>query len=276
MVECTLVGQGRTAEVLAVESGRVLKLYRAGFPRGVAAEEARVSRLVREAGLAAPAVFNGSACDGLVERDDRVGILYERVEGHSMLHEAAAHPWRMRAYGRQFARLHAEMHSARIPSLQSQRAALRRAIDRAEERFDPRLVERARTALEGLPDGDAVCHGDFHPDNILMGPRGPVIIDWAPTKRGSADADVARTVLLARHGGFPPGAPWRVLAPMVVARRLFSRIYLREYFARTGRSWRDIERWLGVVAVARVAEGIPGESALLARVADRHLPKPLD
>jgi thiamine kinase-like enzyme len=28
-----------------------------------------------------------------------------------------------------------------------------------------------------LTPGTAPCHGDFHPENVLLTPRGPVVID---------------------------------------------------------------------------------------------------
>lgn len=54
---------------------------------------------------------------------------------------------------------------------------------------------------------------DFHPDNVLLAARGPVIIDWPDATRGQPLADVARTSLLLRLGGLPPGWP-RLCAPL--------------------------------------------------------------
>ncbi len=265
------IGEGRTAEVFAWSDGRVLKLYRVGFARDRAAEELRVARLVSAAGLAAPAAYDAESPDGVLEEGGRFGILVERIDGVSMLREMARRPWRLRRYSRQFARLHAAMHLTRIPSLPEQHRAVGRAIERAAETAGPRLAERARVALACLPDDDVVCHGDFHPDNVLLSRRGPVIVDWEPVKKGAAAADVARTVLLARYGGFPPGTPWRVRVPIALARRLFLRLYLREYTRITGMPWREVEAWLGVMAIARIAERIPHEANVLLRVATRRL-----
>ena len=268
------IAEGRTAEVFAWSDGRVLKLYRAGFGRDGAAKEFRVARLVSNAGLAAPAVYDAGSPDGVLEQDGRCGILAERIDGVSMLREMARRPWRVRRYSRQFARLHAAMHSTRIPSLPEQRRAIGRAIDRAADVAGPQLAGRARRALALLPDDGVVCHGDFHPDNVLLSRRGPVIVDWEPVTRGAAAADVARTVLLARHGGFPPGTPWRVRVPMALARRLFLRLYLREYTRITGMPWHEVEAWIGVMAVARTAERIPHEANVLLRIAAQRLLDP--
>ena len=89
------IAEGRTAEVFAWSDGRVLKLYRAGFGRDGAAKEFRVARLVSNAGLAAPAVYDAGSPDGVLEQDGRCGILAERIDGVSMLREMARRPWRL-------------------------------------------------------------------------------------------------------------------------------------------------------------------------------------
>lgn len=44
-----------------------------------------------------------------------------------------------------------------------------------------------------MPDGNQLCHGDFWGGNILMSPRGEVIIDWNRACYGNPLADLART-----------------------------------------------------------------------------------
>ena len=61
--------------------------------------------------------------------------------------------------------------------------------------------------LDSLPDGDRLCHGDFHPGNILRTDGEPVIIDWPNVTAGDPTADYVRTDLMMRMGSIPPGAP---------------------------------------------------------------------
>ena len=103
-----LIGTGRTAEVFAWGDGQVLKLYRAGMPAQWVADEARVGRIVVDAGLAAPVIGD------IVELDGRLGVVYERLDGPSMLDYMASHPAEIPALGRQFAELHAQMHDCQI------------------------------------------------------------------------------------------------------------------------------------------------------------------
>jgi aminoglycoside phosphotransferase (APT) family kinase protein len=52
--------------------------------------------------------------------------------------------------------------------------------------------------LERLPGGGALCHCDFHPNNVIMSSRGLIAIDWAVGSRGNPLADLARSWLISR------------------------------------------------------------------------------
>ncbi len=65
-------------------------------------------------------------------------------------------------------------HPDDLPSL---RDLVRRKIDTAAE-LPVELADFALEKLDGLPDGDRLCHGDLHPGNLLLGRDGPAVIDW--------------------------------------------------------------------------------------------------
>jgi aminoglycoside phosphotransferase (APT) family kinase protein len=72
-----------------------------------------------------------------------------------------------------------------------------------------------------------VCHGDFHPGNVLAAPGGSAlhVIDWTRAGVGDRHGDIAWTLL-----GFEVAAPrsaYRVL--MRVLRRRLQRAYLDGY-----------------------------------------------
>ena len=47
--------------------------------------------------------------------------------------------------------------------------------------------------IDKLADGDTLCHGDFHPGNILLSGDGAFIIDFMNVCCGNYLYDVART-----------------------------------------------------------------------------------
>jgi Ser/Thr protein kinase RdoA (MazF antagonist) len=65
-----------------------------------------------------------------------------------------------------------------------------------------RTLARLHTALHALPGRDPdtpgrrILHLDLHPDNVILGPRGPVVIDWRNAADGRPDVDVALTAVI--------------------------------------------------------------------------------
>jgi aminoglycoside phosphotransferase (APT) family kinase protein len=50
-------------------------------------------------------------------------------------------------------------------------------------------------------DDARLVHFDLHPANVLLGPDGPVLIDWTNARAGDPDADLALTWLIAETSG---------------------------------------------------------------------------
>ena len=58
--------------------------------------------------------------------------------------------------------------------------------------------------MDALPGGRALCHGDFHPDNVLVDGEKAMVIDWMNLSRGDAMCDVAQTWFLLACSPLPP------------------------------------------------------------------------
>lgn len=251
-----LLGQGRTAEIYAWGDGQVLKLFRSGFPVEWIHREMQATRVAYEAGLSAPAVGD------IVEMDGRTGVVYERVDGISMLQSFAAKPWTFPSAVRRFAEFQARMHNCTGSELPSQREWLRNGIQRVVQ-LTVEVKDQVLHTLERLPDGNAICHGDYHPDNVIVSSRGPVVIDWMNTTQGNPLADVARTSLMCRVGASPQGASRPVRWATRLGQSAFHRAYLRAYARRRPFDRQQLEAWIPVVAAARLAERIPEEESRL-------------
>jgi aminoglycoside phosphotransferase (APT) family kinase protein len=212
----------------------------------------------------------------VVELEGRLGIVYERIEGRSMLEEVARRPWRLLSLVRQFTDLHLQMHRTvemRLPSGRELLARLLRESAHLDEETRRWLLER----LDALPDADTICHGDFHPDNILISPRGPIVIDWMSVTRGHPLADVAGTFLLLRVAEIP-GSVGRILRGLLeMLRNLLLFLYLRRYFEHSPHERREMDDWVPVMAGVYLGQGLTEteEARLIAMIdAARRIPPP--
>jgi uncharacterized protein (TIGR02172 family) len=253
------IGQGRTADVYAWGEDRILKLYQDWMPVHLVEQEYAITRAAQAAGVPVPAT------EEVVEVDGRFGIVFERVQGPSMLKVMQTKPWSMGTVVRQMAGLHAQIHGCSVPpGLPSQRAQIENGIDASKD-LPEAQKEIARRYLSQFPEGDRLCHGDFHPDNILVSDHGPVIIDWFTGTRGNPLADVSRTSLLFSTGGLPPQMPRPAQLVINASRALVYRLYLRRYLQLRPAGHREIEAWDFPLIAARLreVESYPREKAML-------------
>jgi aminoglycoside phosphotransferase (APT) family kinase protein len=244
------IASGRTADVFAWRDGYILKLYREWCPRQWADQELHIARIVHAAGLAAPAP------DEIIEIGPRRGLIYERMDGPSMLQTLKEQPWRLWQLARQMADLQAAMHGCTVAELPAFKDALGQAI-RAAPQLPDDLRSLSLQRLAALPDGGCLCHADFHPDNILMTQRGPVVIDWMTAAIGDPLADVARSVVLVRSGPTGLRGLQRRLIGIVTGQ--FEAAYLKRYFELRPDRRLLLAAWLPVIAAARLNERIEGE-----------------
>jgi aminoglycoside phosphotransferase (APT) family kinase protein len=238
-----ILGSGKVAEVF--EYGpMVVKLYRSAVPKRAAFAEAAILALAESMGLPVPAVH------GVRRIGDRWGLMMDRADGASFADAVGRQRDMMPGYLKAMALLHARVHSHSVTQLASLKAKLAAAIRQATILGEPRR-RRLLSRLAALPEGDRLCHGDFHPFNIL-GPIGQeILVDWMDASRGDPAADVCRSYVLIRH-----------VAPEIAS------AYVDAYAEVSGESRERILGWLPFVAAARLEEGVPSEVDSLIKLAD--------
>ncbi|MDX1497353.1 MAG: aminoglycoside phosphotransferase family protein [Salinisphaeraceae bacterium] len=255
----SLIGTGRVADVYAWGDHQVLKVFRNGTTLSQIEQEAALGRAIYQAGLPVPKTYQ------IIKTDGRYGIVFERINGPSMLAEMSAKPWKLFQYARLMAELHVAVHDVVVPGLPSQREQLQRRIQGSGALSIPQK-EVALSTLDRLPDNNKLTHGDFHPDNIVMMPDGPIIIDWATASQGNPAEDVARTALLLSSADPPPETSASTRLLIGILRDLFNKIYLRRYFQLRPDAQQEFEAWQLPIVAARLGDGIEQEQAKLLKL----------
>jgi len=228
---------------------QILKLYGPDVPRDWVKELGRREKKLFEAGFPVPEVGE------LIEIDDSLGQVYERVEGKSiaddLLKITDASSEKVVKLAHEFAETHAKIHSYR--DIQAEMPLFKKLISTVLHRIEvlPADVRDATLkALEEMPDGDRVCHGDYHPYNVLLSSRGPIVIDWNNSHIGNPIEDVARSKLMLT--GFSMMAP--SVSGVVDS---FNQFYLERYFELRPDGQEQIEAWWPIVSAVRLIDGIP-------------------
>jgi aminoglycoside phosphotransferase (APT) family kinase protein len=255
------IAEGREAELFLLPDGRVLRLVRPGIRDAEEAVrmEAAALAAAAQAGAPVPAVYEQ------VTRDGRPGLVLERLSGEDLLSQLGDRPWTVRSVARQTGRVHAELHTVRAPSeLPDGRELIASRIGPSDA-VPAALRDEALRSLEELPDGDRLCHGDFHPGNVLDDPDGPKVIDWHNAARGEPTADVARSWVVLEVSPLPPGASAFDRRLASIGRGLLLRGYLRAYAKAGEIASERLPRWVRVHAIQRLTQEIEGEREPLLR-----------
>lgn len=130
---------------------------------------------------------------------DGADLVMERIDGPTMLEVMMRKPWTVRRHARTLAELHQRLHRLRAPEW-----------------------------LAPFGDaGDRLLHLDLHPLNVILSPRGPVLIDWTNAARGAEPTDVALTWLLMASAEIPGNRMRGAIGG--VLRRLFVRAFLAHF-----------------------------------------------
>lgn len=237
-----LLGAGKMAEAFHY-GDHVLKLYRDPDHRSVAFGEAAILAIVGEHGLPTPAVHQAGPYAG------RWGLVMDRAPGQPLASLAASDPTLVPAALEAMVALHLAMHTRTEVRLSPLKPRLADRIGRVD--LDAALRQTLLARLAALPEGNRLCHGDFHPFNIIGMPGAAMIVDWPDATSGPPAADVARSYLLMRHG----------------AGRQLADAYLQRYLAASDITQADITTWLPIIAAARLAENVPEENDRLLALA---------
>ena len=199
-----LLAAGRDADIFEYAPGLVLRRSRDG--RSIA-HEARIMAYLHERGYPVPAVEDVS--------DDGTDLVMERIEGMSMVEAIGKAPWSVRRQAKALARLHKQLHEIAAPD------------------FLPPAP---------IGQGDRVVHLDLHPLNVMLGPRGPTVIDWTNAAAGEPVLDVGLAWVLMAAGQIPGAALMAKL--MGWGRALLVNGFVDEFDRReVARRLREVVTW---------------------------------
>ncbi len=152
-----LIASGRAADVFDLGDGTVLRRYRTEHDVG---SEGRLMTWLASAGIPVP----------IVHRTDGRDMVMDRVTGPTMLDDLQRKPWRLWRHTKTLAALQRSINEVAAPDW--------------------------LTSDGATPVGDVIVHGDLHPMNVILGPSGPVVIDFTNAGRSSAAFDAAMSYVL--------------------------------------------------------------------------------
>lgn len=183
--------------------------------------------------------------------DGKWSIIMDYIEGKTLSELMAEHPEKEDEYIELFVDLQRSVLSKRVPMLNKLKDKMQGRI--SEANLDATTRYDLHTRLDSLPKHYNLCHGDFHPSNIIITKDGtPYIIDWAHATQGNASADVATTYLIFYLEG----------------KEKLAEKYLKLYCLKSDTAKQYVQKWIPIVAASRLTKAKPEEEEFLRKWID--------
>ena len=238
----------RTTRTVYRDADTVIKLFDRDCAKADVLSEALNQARMEQTQLHIPAVLE------VLSENGRWGIRAAYINGVTLEQIMEENPARRRALLETFVRVQMQMHAQRCPQLPALKEIIARRLERAE--LPKHILDVLHARLAELPAGDAVCHGDFNPSNVLEADDGVHwVLDWPDAARGDAAADAAQTYLLFS----------------LDEKQLMAEEYLALYTRETGVPVRAIVSWIPVAAAAQTAQSRPSQRKLLLKWVEEYL-----
>ncbi|MCQ2594037.1 MAG: phosphotransferase [Treponemataceae bacterium] len=225
-----IIGKGNTAEVYDIGDGKVCKLFVAGYPKEAVEHEYENAVFMMNSGLKVPKVYQ------MAEENGRSGIIYQKVEGKSLF------KWMFEnSKFEEGIKILADLHKSVLACKYSQGMNYKDFIKVIIAGRD----QNALDILSSLPEGDTLCHGDFHLENILIDQNQNItLIDFMNVCRAPAEYDIARSYFFLVNGAEQQGEEY--LQMVMRAAGLYLELMQTSY--------EKIEKYLEVIKICHAYE----------------------
>ncbi|MBQ8504165.1 MAG: phosphotransferase [Clostridia bacterium] len=217
-----------------------VKVFDSSYSKADVLNEALNQARIEETGLNIPKIREVTMIDG------KWAIVSDYIKGKTLSQLMKEDPDNKSKYIEMLVDLQIEVQSKTCPLLNKLKDKMNRKIGMSE--LDATTRYDLHTRLEGMPKHTKVCHGDFHPSNIIIAEDGtPYILDWSHATQGNASADAARTYLLFWLAGDIEGA----------------KEYLDLFCKKSDTAKQYVQKWMPIVAASQSVKGNEKEREFL-------------
>ena len=178
------IGEGNTAEIFQLDNNRILKLFKAGYSKESMLHEYRNHQVLSSLLESVPKPYE------IVEENGCFGYIMEKINGTNLA-ELLLNEQTLTDAMKQFVSLHKEWNKEANRDIISYKDWMKNVLGNREN--TSKVLEK----INQLPDGNILCHGDFHPYNILVTEDNKLfVIDFANVCKAPKGYDIARTYFL--------------------------------------------------------------------------------
>lgn len=234
----------RKNKEIYIDGGNVIKLFVESHPKSNILNEAlNQARVEESSNLNVPRLVE------IKKIGNRWALISEYIEGKTISQLMKEDPENFDKYLNLFVNVQMTILNNKVPLLNRIKEKFNRKLEMAtniDENAKYELLQR----LSGMKNYNELCHGDYHPSNVIVQRDGTVyVIDWSHVTQGCASADAARTYLLFALDGKDDLADQ----------------YLNLFCEKSAIPKETVQRWIPIVAATQMTKNIPEEQEFLSK-----------
>ncbi|MDQ0271739.1 phosphotransferase family protein [Cytobacillus purgationiresistens] len=231
------IANGNTAELYRIDN-KIVKMFKEHLPHTESLYEAKKQEFAYLCGLDVPKIYEVTEING------RQAILMEYIKGQTVGNLLINNMELAEHYLNVCVNVQMKIHNVAVESdlLEPMSEKLQRQI-KSGKNLNELQKNILLRRLDSIQFESRLCHGDFHPYNLILSNDKVTIIDWVDSSAGDIRADVYRTYLLISQLSLE-----------------LAKMYLCTYCKKSGLSQDEVFQWAPIIAGARLSENVSSEN----------------
>jgi len=244
-----LIAIGRTAEIYNYSEDKIIKLFFENYKENVE-KEFNINLLIQNK------LKNTAKVYEKIIIENREGLIFDEINGKSFLRLIFENPDEINNYIDIFYENQKEINNIQIQNgLERYEDEIVKSL-KTNDFLDKKVINYILKIIQNTEKRYNLCHGDYHPDNLLVENNETYVIDWINARIGNPIIDKARTYILLKFGSLPEEQDENTLKRIEIMRKKIVEKYI-ELIEKDIENTELFFKWTLVMAATRTTEDIP-------------------
>lgn len=249
-----LIAQGGEADIYDIGEGKILRISRKVNEQSLAKDKI-LYPLLEEFEINVPKIYEYTFIDG------ELAVIMQKVYGCTMLSRLKKNPFGAVHQIHRLAYMQAVISKIEVSDPFNTIQDIVNYFAAKPSILEKKLIDFTMELFGELPKGNQLCHGDFHPGNILIQDGTDYIIDWSAAYRSNYLSDIAHSFLLMKHAPKIPGEGHLQHKILNISGGIIANAYLKEAYRLRRFDYASFSKWTVVMSFLRACYGLPSERA---------------
>ena len=250
--ELSMIAQGGEADIYDVGGDKILRIPRKINKESSEKDKILYSILERHQ-INVPKIYEYTPIDG------KTAVVMQKIFGCTMLSKLKKYPLGAVRQIKRLAYMQTAISEIEVSSPFNTIQDIMNYFAAKPPLMEKKLIDFTMEMFNGLPKGNQLCHGDFHPGNILTQNGIDYIIDWSAAYRSNYLSDIAHSFLLMKHVPKIPGESSFQHKILNISGGAIATAYLKEVHRLKHFDYALFSKWTVVMSFLRAYYGLPSE-----------------